>query len=156
MTMKREKISVTYGIYSCSLEAFDDPFSEICKVTNMFRELAEKDRHFGIVADKPAADPGQIAGPLVEDTRLAYPGEVHHLPSKTLVTDNRGDEIDRSDLISISQRTCIAELRQAAKIAQSLGVDGEGGNIDPFNGPATAKETCGKSKYSALRTVLIP
>jgi hypothetical protein len=156
MTMNREKVSVSYGIYSCSLEAFDDPFSEICKITNMFRELAEKDRHFGIVEEAPVTPALQLEIDDPEPLPVPPVGDDRQWLSRACDREGHRGNFEIAQKHPSRLHTQSADLRRASVIAHSLQDAHKVVGREPDSHAAIPEAVDNKSKYSDLRTVLIP
>ena len=53
--VETETISVSYGIFSCSITGSEKPVELIMEITKFFSDIAEKDDHFGAERSLPAS-----------------------------------------------------------------------------------------------------
>ena len=152
MPLSEKILSVSYGIYSCELQGFDNPISELRSVTKYFCDVAAEDRLFG-------------AEPL-DATHIVHADVI---PAKALSdvssisSESSGQLPGENNQISKPNDTGYASSGSALNVKNVGSVEGfskpvlAGATLDNvIIPPKNGRQIAGASAYALMRTVLVP
>jgi len=146
MPQPEQKLSVSYGIYSCVLQGFEDPFSEMRSVTELFRKLAAEDRLFGA----EPTDPQIVSKDPLGDTTNALQVNVHGSePGNDPAQE--GIPSDFKSMRSASMHGSDERINSGPQLVSANDV-----NVKTEIRSDGSFPTNGKSAYAEMRTILVP